>query len=417
MITWPLVFMLTAFVGVAVVSYHHRLWGVAVVLALLPTYVVRATLLGIPMTLLEALILGVVVGTLLSSNGRAAMLSVLRQRWAWLLLGVYIVAGIFGVIVAPFVTPALGLFKAYIIEPVVFFVVVAGSVRRERDMVVLWWALGLSAVVVAGVALMQYATGWGIPDPWQALPDRRATAWYGYPNAVGLYLAPILAVWIGQLIHRPMSARLRTLVALVCVVLFTALLASRVDGAVIAVSAATLVLMFFHRWRWYAVATAVVGLTGVLLYAPTRQILLFQDVSGDVRRALWRGTWSLLQQQPIFGAGLGNFPFVYDIYRLPSHVELLQYSHNIVLDFWTELGLLGLLWFVITVVVALRVVIQQRTAAPHLLPLLGGLTVVLVYGMVDVPIFKNDLVILFWTWLALIFSAPERERIKLSSLE
>lgn len=409
MISWELILIVIVTIIAAAVSTRNRLWGVAIVLALLPTYVIRSSMFGIPVTLLEGLVLGVVVGTVCSHDGRAAVALVLRQRWVWVLCGVYIVAGVFGVVVAPFHTPALGLFKTYIVEPVLFFVVVVSTLRRERDLVVLWWALGLTAVATAGVALVQYATGWGIPDPWNVLPDRRATAWYGFPNAVGLFIAPILAVWIGQLIHRPMSPRLRILIGLACAVMASALLSARVDGALVAVAVATLVLFFFHRFRWAAVGCAFVGLTTLLLYAPTRAILTFQDVSGDVRLALWRGTWTMLRHQPIFGAGLGNFPFVYDIYRLPSHVELLQYSHNIALDFWSELGLLGLAWIVLTLIAAVRMIVLRRATVPHLLPVLGAVVVVVVYGIVDVPIFKNDLVLLFWTWLAMIFSAPVRE--------
>ena len=48
---------------------------------------------------------------------------------------------------------------------------------------------------------------------------------------------------------------------------------------------------------------------------------------------------SICADRPIFGAGLANFPNVYPDYKLDRHVEFLLYPHNILLDFWVELGL------------------------------------------------------------------------------
>ncbi|MCA9389730.1 MAG: hypothetical protein KC585_03955, partial [Candidatus Magasanikbacteria bacterium] len=68
-----------------------------------------------------------------------------------------------------------------------------------------------------------------------------------------------------------------------------------------------------------------------------------------------------------------------------------QYPHNIILNFWVETGLAGLLAFFWIVFAWLK----KKEAM--LLPLVA----LLIHGLVDVPYFKNDLAIVFFLVLAL----------------
>ena len=133
----------------------------------------------------------------------------------------------------------------------------------------------------------------------------------------------------------------------------------------------------------------------------TRDILLFRDVSGDVRLALWQGTGNLLAARPWRGAGLSGFPTVYAEYKLDKHVELLQYPHNIFLDFWVELGILGLAWLLATLLIYWRSLLGWYRARqdPEAIILAAVMVAIVVYGIVDVPYFKNDLSVMFWMWL------------------
>lgn len=390
-----------------VVAVHNRALAVAAVLFLLPTYVLRFSVSGIPFTVLEALIL-VLFCTFVVQERKRLWNMICRPRlftgsWLFWLAVLFIVAGILGVVVSPSQTAALGLLKAYIVEPLLFVLVLIHTIRTPKEVRQVVWALGLSATFIALIAVFQFVTGVGIPEPWQQFPDRRATAVYGFPNAVGLYIAPILTLFIGLLAHKKFGSRQRTVAALVMIVAMAAsLVAARVDGAIIAVVAGSVVALFFTEWRRRTVIALVVALALAFILPATRELLLFQDVSGDVRLALWKGTWNLLQEQPLFGTGLAGFPLVYDIYRLPSHVELLQYPHNVLLNMWVELGMLGVLWLIAVLVYGVRAAVNvgRRHAVGYVL--LAVLVSFVVYGLVDVPYFKNDLSVLFWTWLGLL---------------
>jgi O-antigen ligase len=145
----------------------------------------------------------------------------------------------------------------------------------------------------------------------------------------------------------------------------------------------------------------------ILLVPRVRDAVTFQDTSGQVRVALWTGTLNLIEHHPIAGSALGQFPYAYEHYRLPSHVELLQYPHNLFLDFWVELGVLGFIWIIGVLLYAIVILIRMRDHA-HIQSTTTAaafyLCALIVYGIVDVTYFKNDLSLLFWVMLTLVYS-------------
>lgn len=398
----------------AIVANKRRAWAVAVVVAAAPTYLWRFRVGGVPFTFLELLILILVVVFVLQEwrNFPWLWCGDRREKFLVAMLAWFIVLGIFGMAVAPDLRVAAGVWKAYLVEPMLFFVVFVNTIKKEKDWRLVVGALGLAATVVAAVAVWQFFTGYGIPASWQAWPGRRAVSVYSYPNAIGLFVAPVAIFLIGLIVGGVGRAfwpakKVKILLAVVIALLCASLVTARVEGAYLAVAAAVGVRLLFTRWRWWVVVGAAVIVIFLLMWEPTRNILLFRGVSGDVRLALWRGTINLLTHQPFWGAGLAGFPLVYDLYRLPSHVELLLYPHNIFLDFWVELGFLGLVWLVVVLIWYFKIlwshirqkenVIKQQLAYSLMMAMVG----VVVYGLIDVPYFKNDLALLFWTWLAM----------------
>lgn len=379
---------------------HLSLFALAVILASLPLYVVRFTVAGIPTTLFEVILLtGLVIAfTVLARQKRLHM----TPLYAWALL--LIAIGTASLLVTPDTRAALGLLKAYIIEPALFGVAVAATVRTKDDILFLLKTLTIPALLVSIIALAQYVTGFGITDPWSAWPGRRATAIYGYPNAVGLFLAPIASMCLAVAIHWSLSIRTRLLFAITTVLALGAILAAQSHGALLSFCIAAMITLLFTRFRTAAILLAGAGLIILLVLPQTRSVLTFQDTSGDVRLALWEGTARLLQAQPLTGAGLAGFPQTYDTYRNAAHTELLQHPHNMLLNFWVELGIAGAVWLIGTIILFARL-LSRSPSRPIQQALLAAMICTLIYGLVDVPYFKNDLSILFWLWLALAYTA------------
>lgn len=380
-----------------VLAYLRPIWAVSAVLLALPTYVIRNSFGGLPYNALDVIIWATFVGTLLNLRFHVQWHGWGRVAILWL------VAGIFGVLVSPLTADALGQFKSVILEPLVMFFLLLNVLKTEEDRKYILDAILLSGLILALVTIIQYFWGYGIPDPWQAYPGRRATAWFGYPNAIGLYLAPIFALAFGLAVFQKKRTRSWWLAAICAALIPGAIWASQTEGAMIAIAATILFFGLWTSYRWWFVGAAVLGLIGALAWPVSREILLFQDVSGEVRLAVWTGTVDLLQARPFTGTGLAGFPYWYDQYRLDRHVELLNYSHNILLDFWLQLTVIGLvawLWLEYRFFSLLEP-IKSTLSHPLLIVMAGAMVAILVYGLVDVPYFKNDLAVLFWSVVAL----------------
>jgi O-antigen ligase len=86
--------------------------------------------------------------------------------------------------------------------------------------------------------------------------------------------------------------------------------------------------------------------------------------------------------------------------------EIYMYPHNIFLNFWSELGLLGALLFswIIAKFLWQSSTLYLKEKNFLALGLCGAMLVILIHGLVDVPYFKNDLSVLFWILIALLGS-------------
>jgi putative inorganic carbon (HCO3(-)) transporter len=310
----------------------------------------------------------------------------------------------------------LGSFRAYFLEPVVLYVLLWHQLRSRDAVQWVFIGLGTAALVAGLVALLQYVQLVPSLAPWDTESPRRVVGIFAYPNALGLFVSPIAAMFLAILLFRGFSRRVRIFAGTVLAACVLGIACAVSRGAVLAVGASFLTLALFHIYRRWLVLGVLALLLVAMLVPSTRSVIVSvatgNDVSTDVRSVLWQGTVRLLQDRPLSGAGLGGFPIVYNEYRLAKHTELLLYPHTILFNVWTELGLAGvlvMLWLLGAVLLrAVRFVrtVQEPFARTVTLGALAALIGMVAYGLVDVPYFKNDLAMMFWLLIALIMTAP-----------
>ncbi|OGL73168.1 hypothetical protein A3E39_01525 [Candidatus Uhrbacteria bacterium RIFCSPHIGHO2_12_FULL_60_25] len=391
---------------------------------LLPTYVVRTNIGPIPTTGLELVILVTFAVWFLRKGWVSAWIATASWRGPTLL---WLAAGLVAVFVSPVPWQALGLYRAYFIEPLLVFFMGMDLVRTHEDKRKLAQSFATVTILLAAWAAVQYATGWGIPHPWDAWPGRRATGPFPFPNALALFVTPIAALAFADAVSRysDRGARSAPLLAplwswLTVIAGLIAIILAQSDGGLIAFGAAAFVALILNkRTRMIAVGLAALGLVALFAIAPLRarvtEMITFQEWSGKVRTVMWQETWAMLRDtstplgagRPIFGAGLAAYPTVILPYHKATWMEVFQYPHNIVFNLWSETGLLGLFafaWILYTWVRGPWSVVRgtttpdTRRTAVLILPILVAL---LVHGLVDVPYFKNDLAVAFWMLILL----------------
>ena len=223
-----------------------------------------------------------------------------------------VIAAWIDVLEAPSRTAALGLFRAYFIEPIAYAAVLVHVLSTPRRVFAV-----LAGLAVAGVVV-------GLPNLVVVLEGLRAHSYdvtqtppvviYMTANAVALFLGPLIAIAASLVLH-VQDRTVRLVSAAFLLVAGPAMLLTFSRGGFLAMAAVAVGLALSHRRRlWLLAGTAAVA--AVLVLIPpiyTRVSVEFQNVGGTTlfgragRLALWSATLQMLSHFPVFGAGLSGF--------------------------------------------------------------------------------------------------------------
>ncbi|MCR4312208.1 MAG: O-antigen ligase family protein [Candidatus Uhrbacteria bacterium] len=397
-------FFLFGAVLFALLAWRNYNLALRLLFALLPTYLIRITIGPVPTTWLEVAIVTLAIIWIYRERPTLVTVRSAFGAYFWPLVALFAVATL-GIFISPDHVGALGVWKAYFIEPALLFVILR-TTFRDLD-----WSraneyLAWSTIAIAAMAIVQRITGLGIPAPWDV--EMRVTSIFDFPNAVGLFLAPLVVYFIVLIWHFRTRDSIRlfggaALLSLVAIVL------AQTEAALVAIPAALLIVFLFTtrsaKYRQWAIAGGTLLLVLAFLMPDVREKLQLRDYSGNVRRAQWSETLDMLADRPVFGAGLSGYPSALEPYHDGTLYEIFQYPHMLVLNIWTELGLLGLFSFVWLALVCLQLAYKNH-ASLGAVAAFAALLAMTIHGLVDVPYFKNDLAILTWFLLAALITAP-----------
>mgnify|MGYP000959694020 CR=1 FL=1 len=452
-------------------TWKNMKLGIYILIFGLPSYLIRFNLGPLPMTVLEGMIL-ILFGIWTIEKLRNKEIKKIREldfgkirRWVEKWRGLFgpiilfLLAGSVAVVVSSETQAAMGLWKAYFIEPILFFVVLTSVIKKE-DLKNIFWAMAGSSAVVSAVAVYQKVTGnWIANDFWAAEATRRVSGVFPYPNALALYLAPIVILLIGFLVkswgggkkgieisrNKVEINRNKLLCCYIVKLLgwgivvadLLAVYWSGSKGAIMGIGAGIFFYAVFwkgkRKYFWPVVAIGVVA--AVFLWQSGRINLKgnFSVEGGDsisVRQEMWAESWQMIKDHYMLGAGLAGYQEVMAEYHQKKYIEIYLYPHNIIFNFWSETGLLGLLaflgiivWFYRRALTKLKNDLGFKIYPPASalsasdwragdlrISIAAAMTVVIIHGLVDVPYFKNDLSVFFWLMIGLMWIASAGQK-------
>ena len=452
--TYLIIITILAFLALAI---YKTKWSVLVLIAALPVYLIRFKVGPLPTTLLEVMIWVVFVVWFIKEIKSAGGIKKYwqsrdkRQPYPFrneiILL---IIVAYLGAAVAGFSLSALGTWRAYFFEPLLVFILVINYFKSRGGLDKIIWALIVSASAISLGALVQKFLGMMIINNSFAL-DNRATSFFPYPNAIGLYLAPLVLLFIGfglKTLKQKISVMTVWKLAFILgsiLLSLTAIYLAQSEGALFGIAAGLLIGGLIYNWQTRVITIALIlAVGGFILTDDTGQAyfkskIFLQDSAGQIRLEQYKETKKMALAEPsrfLTGAGLSNFQaavapfhqkgiFLYNgdkdwaIKLSKSHdyrqmlwlpIDNYMYPHNIFLNFWSEIGLIGLIlfiWlFVKFFIIAFRIFKHQSRLEieNHYLTwgLIGAMVALIVHGLVDVPYFKNDLAVLFWILFAIL---------------
>lgn len=358
----------------------------------------------------------------LAANGRRARDSAFWSRFSladWAVLTYFIVASLSTGLADQRVV-AIREYRLVIVEPILLYVVARGVRLDQRG---LWRLIDffiLGAVAVALIGLFEYVTG---ADPIIAEGGLvRLRSVYGSPNNLALYLGRALPLAFAVALlghHRPRRAAY----GLAALILALAAALTFSKGALLLGVPAALgvVLIGWLGRRAIAplAAALVAGVAALPLLARLPRFASLVDFSSGssfFRLRLWVSAWRMFRAHPLLGVGPDNFLYEYrSRFILPEAWAEpdLSHPHNLLLDFLTRLGSLGLLSGALLQIAFWReaFISRRQLAAVAVSPesrdfmalnlgLMALMTDMLAHGLVDHGFFLVDLAYVFFLALA-----------------
>jgi putative inorganic carbon (hco3(-)) transporter len=278
------------------------------------------------------------------------------------------------------------------------------------------FAIGTAARRVLAIALIigvMIAAMYGFADlvgrgGVEAEGVTRISGPFPHPNALALMTtrAAVLAIaWM------TFDRSIRRALAVPVLISVLAVLATFSRGAWASLTTAVLLSATFlgHRMRQVVIVTPIVLLAGAVALASDRMLSLFGGGSGSLRVSIWSSALEMIRDRPILGYGPDQFLYAY----LPRYVEpaawqerFSAHAHNLILDFWIRLGIIGGAFAISVVIVCLVAVagIVRRSRGSDALSAAAvtAIAAVIVHGFVDDAYFSHELAMSGWflAWLA-----------------
>lgn len=302
------------------------------------------------------------------------------------------------------------------------FALVLIACRDDQDApwLLLWsWIAG--GVTIALIGLGQFATDAMLIE---AEGVHRVRSLYGSPNNLALYLERTLMPTLALLLLLPNGTR-RRLALLASIIQGGVLLLTFSKGALVLGLPAGLATLWIgglyilrHRRAstrplWWLSAVVVLAMLALLPFLGTerfQRLLDFNTGTGFTRLQLWRSSLQMALDHWWLGVGPDNFLYAYrSEYILPAAWQEpnLNHPHTWLLDWWTRLGLVGMVlgvgWWIAGLVATWQKLRQVPSGAKAALWLgtLAAMIAALSHGLIDLSYAVPDLM-LVWVLLTLL---------------
>jgi O-antigen ligase len=386
--------------------------SVSAVIFLLPAYLIRFNVFGIPTNALELLLLAALMVWIFWDY--RDFVGVVK-RFPYKIPLLLLFSGLFlSAVVGDNFKVSLGIIKGWFVVPVCFSFLVLGGAFSDREKEKLLMVLYYSAAAVSLIAISYYLCGF-------LTYDGRVRAFWESPNHLAMYISPGLILGFERLFLNKKRNGLGTLIleslafgltgsVLYLTYSYAAWIAVLLGiGAMIAVSKAN------NLMRHLKTILSIFFVLLVVLLSQSQNDKFIDLVELDSRSSLasrimiWESSLRIIQDDWFLGIGSGNFQSKYLEYQkhFPPYLEwAVPQPHSIFLAFWLQSGIVGLagfVWLVLRWLVDCWRKIKRNAGKNHISYILFGVMIYfLLHGLVDTTYWKNDLAMMFWFILILL---------------
>lgn len=306
--------------------------------------------------------------------------------------------------------------------PFLFFAIIDFLKEDFNRIRRLFWA-------VVCVSLLAYINGifqsiWGFDffrhrtlNKAEAL--HRISASFVHPNDFGAFIISVLPLSM-LFLAQSLPKLKRFLLCVISIAGIYCLLQTSSRAAWLGFFCAALIFLLFYNKRIALIAMgALVSLFFVFPHGMERVTSAFRYfLKGETntvweRIQLWKGTSTMIGEHPILGFGINTFSKYFPQYK-PADYPDVRYCHNSYLQMWSEIGIIGLVAFLLIVVTivmgAIRYLKTNKDRSLRwwlLLSFTAGYVAFLVQSGFDTNLYSLVLTTLFWSLSAAIVALTQ----------
>ncbi len=412
--------------------------GIYFIIFLMPLYLWRFSICGIPTTVLEIMIYVLFLVWVLNKiqkyyssfpRRRESIATVIftiitNKSNKILLIGILLL--FLGLAISTFnssdLKTSLGIFKGWFVDPFLFFIIFISVIKKEKHLV-----LSLKSWLASGVAVSLISIFYLLNN--NLTFDDRLKSFFLSPNHLSMYLAPAFLITLILLLSNKKSnikiLNIKYLILLI--IIFIPLYFTYSYGAFLGIFIAMIYLFASNKFIWvlrysiFNIKYLIFLIIIFTIFISTTVIKFDQVINSNERSSfhsrlmVWNASVEIIKDNPLFGIGPGTFQDVYLSYSEKFDEPYLEWAipqpHNIFLAFYLQTGLIGFLGFILILFWFFNC--RRDEAMPRLYRQVINILMIyiLIHGLVDTTYWKNDLALMFWLIIGMMIVSHHTKRI------
>lgn len=297
------------------------------------------------------------------------------------------------------------------------------QVEDERGYHNLLVSLVMVASILSLIGIAQHFIGVDLQREWVDTSHNkdiqtRVYSVFGNPNIFAEFLVMIIPLSVG-IFWQTKRDGVKLFYLGLFLIQVLALFMTMSRGGWVGLGVAALVFVLLVKKRLALLAIPLGGL-GLAILPPTvinraLSIFNFADSSTSYRFKMWEITGQMIADRPIFGVGLGHQPFKY---TFETYIRTMPvfHSHNTYLQVLAEMGILGLVLFILLLLAILGSAYYYliRSQRPYRrimgAALMASFAGLLTHGMFENILYLTKISLTFWVLVALVFALVRLEK-------
>ncbi len=308
---------------------------------------------------------------------------------------------------------------------ILFYFVIVNVLRTKEQWLALIKVFVVSAFIVSLYGILQNFIGINSTESWvdeEMFEDIsiRVYSFFDNPNVLGEFLVMTVPVCLAVMWGKMRESH-KTLFGFILISMAACMIFTWSRGAWLGVFLAVALFLVIMDKRWVFAGALLLMVLPVLMVLSGNTAILERllsigntaDTSTAYRVSIWEASINLIRDFWISGIGIGSdaYKVIYPAYAL-SGANFALHSHNLYLQVWVEMGVIGIISLISLVFAFVKQVFskdvmelrKEDNNAKIVIALGAGLLGYLFQGLTDYVWYNYKILMIFWIIIALSVS-------------